>query len=459
MASTGLIGLGSEAVTGTSTGLSQETLDKLRAADDAVIIDPIDRNIEGAAARSEAFGLISEKVTAFSSTVESLNDEMLFLQRSAYVSEEGINLSIDKGVSPQTITVETLQLAKQDIVQSDGFSSLTETVASEDTTMSITVGGIEYSFDLTSSTTMTDLKDLINDSSAPVTAKVLKTGDSEYRLTITSNDTGDDSEIIVSEEGLSTNFSAEENHIQKGVDSEFLFNGTPITRNSNSITDLVVGIELELTQVNENPIEITIEPDTNSIMLQVQSFVDAYNELSVLIEEMTKFDQEGDETGAFQGDNNITAITQTIKRKLLSMDSENRSLIEFGISLNNVGSLEFDSETFLEKFNEDPENIENFFLGQDVEDRGITTHEDGVFYDLNQIMEMYTNSDGILNNISNNITTEQDRLNDEREKNIAMLDGRYARMAEQFIQADTLIAQWNQQFNSIQMMIDMESSK
>jgi flagellar hook-associated protein 2 len=458
MASTGLIGLGSETASGANKGLSQETLDKLRAADETALIDPLDRSIEANELKAESFKEISAKVSSFESTVKSLNDEMLFLQRSAYVSEEGVSLSIDKGVSPQNISIETLQLAKQDIVQSDAFSDLADSIAETDGAMTINVNGSEYSFDVTTSTTLTDLKDQINSSSIPVTAKILKTGESEYRLTLTSNETGKESAIEVSEEGLLTNFSTEENHIQTGQDSEFLYNGTPISRSTNKITDLVVGIELELTTVTENPIEITIEADKNSILLEVQNFIDAYNELSTLLADMTRYDQESGESGSFQGDNNITAITQAIKRKLLSMDSENRSLIEFGITLNSTGQLEFDTETFIEKFDENPTDIEEFFVGTEIEDRGNTSHQDGMFYQLEEIMNMYTNSDGILSYISQNIDSELDRLNKDREKNIALLDTRYATMAEQFIQADTMISNWTQQFNSVQMMIDYDTS-
>jgi flagellar hook-associated protein 2 len=456
---TGLIGLGSETASGANKGLSQDTLDKLREVDNNAIVTPIESNIETNSEKQTALATIIEAVKGVDTLVEGLNDEMLYLERSATISNTGINLSIDKGVSPQNISVEVTQLAKQDVIQTKPFFSLDEVISSDGGTFDLKVDGIDYSFDISPTTSFSDLKDAINDhSTIPVTAKIIKTGEDEYRLTLTSDKTGSDYKIEVSEGELGTGLGDEENNVQKAQNAEFLFNGTPISRNENVVTDLVIGVELELTEVTENPINISIDVDKQGILAEVQSFVDAYNELTVLLAEMTKFDEETNETGVFQGNSNITSINQAIKRKLLSMDSENRSPIEFGIVLNSTGQLELNVEEFSAKLEEDPSLVENFFRGEDVEDRGVTTHVDGLFHDLENIVGDYVDDMGVLNLYSQNLDVEEERLNEEKEKAIALLDGKYDRMAEQFIQADALIAEWTQKFNSVQMLIDFQTA-
>jgi flagellar hook-associated protein 2 len=456
---TGLIGLGSETASGANKGLSQDTLDKLREVDNNAIVTPIESNIETNSEKQTALATIIEAVKGVDTLVEGLNDEMLYLERSATISNTGINLSIDKGVSPQNISVEVTQLAKQDVVQTKPFFSLDEVISSDGGTFDLKVDGIDYSFDISPTTSFSDLKDAINDhSTIPITAKIIKTGEDEYRLTLTSDKTGSDYKIEVSEGELGTGLGDEENNVQKAQNAEFLFNGTPISRNENVVTDLVVGVELELTEVTENPINISIDVDKQGILAEVQSFVDAYNELTVLLAEMTKFDEETNETGVFQGNSNITSINQAIKRKLLSMDSENRSPIEFGIVLNSTGQLELNVEEFSAKLEEDPSLVENFFRGEDVEDRGVTTHVDGLFHDLENIVGDYVDDMGVLNLYSQSLDVEEERLNEEKEKAIALLDGKYDRMAEQFIQADALIAEWTQKFNSVQMLIDFQTA-
>jgi flagellar hook-associated protein 2 len=461
MAYTDMIGLGSETTSGVNRGLSSDTISKLKEADESAIVSPIDTNIEDNTAKQEALTSIVEKMENLQTYVESLNGDTLFLERSASVSSEGIGISIDKGVTVQDLSIEVSQLAKKDVIQSDAFSSLTESISSEDSDITFTINGSDYTFDVTSSTTLSDLRDSINDdSSIPVTAKIIKTGESEYRLTLTSDETGESYKIETTEgDGLLTNLSSEDNHVQTAQDAEFTYNGTPISRSSNSVDDLVVGVTLELTQITDQPINISIDIDSTAIMTEVQNFVDAYNELVVLLAEMTKFDEESDTTGVFQGNNNITSINQTIKRKLLSIDSENRSLVEFGITLSQTGQMEFDIKTFSEKLEEAPVVIEDFFKGSEVEDRGVTTHKDGLFYQLESVMENYLSSEGFLNYYSSSLDREEERLNEEREKAVELLNNRYDRMATQFIEADALISQWTQQFNSVQMLIDYDTAK
>lgn len=60
-----------------------------------------------------------------------------------------------------------------------------------------------------------------------------------------------------------------------GRDAQIKFDGTLVTRSSNTIT--VNGINLTLNRVTEDPIQITMRLDTDKVYDQIKNFIDKYN--------------------------------------------------------------------------------------------------------------------------------------------------------------------------------------
>ncbi|HIC10044.1 MAG TPA: hypothetical protein EYO61_01625 [Campylobacterales bacterium] len=449
------IGLGSD------NRLSMDMIEKLRAVDEKAIIDPIDNNITETEDKKKALSEITSLMNDLESSVSSLGGDTLYLERTAYVSSEGINISIDKGVNPQSLSIDVNQLAKEEVRQSNTFASRTDTIADNDGNVTISLNGISETFSVTSSTTLEEFAQMINDSSLDATAKILNTGNNEYRLVLTSNVTGESNGFTITEDdGINLGLSDDNNIVQQAQDAIFQYNGVEVRRDSNKIDDLVYGVNLELTQVTDQPINIDIKEDSNSIASTLQNFVDNYNKLMEKLNEVTDYNEETKEAGIFQGDNNINGIKRDINRLLLQVDSQGRSMMDYGLSLDKEGTLSFDANEFNKKFSDNPSDVQSFFVGQDITDRGITTHEDGFFYKLEESLDRYVDfGSGILQTLTTDLENQEKRLNEEKEKAMALLDSRYDRMAQQFAQQDAIIGQINQQMKALQMQIDIQTAK
>jgi len=445
---------------GSDTGLTMDTVDKLKAVDTKTIISPIDKNIDTSKSKSEALSGVITLLNDFKSTSKSLSDDMLYLNRTGYVSAEGINVTIDKGAQIQSMSIEISQLAETEVIQSDTFKSRTDKVSSGDGTFDIEINGTNHSFNVTSLTTLEELVQMINDKSdLDATAKIINTGTDEYRFVLSGKKTGVENQISVTEsENLKTNLSSKENRIQEAKDSKFSYNGVGITRSSNTISDLVIGVTLGLDQVTDNPIQIDIKEDVGSVIVELEKFVQSYNNIVTTLDELTNFDESTDEAGVFQGNSDIRTVRREINKILLSMDSENRSIVDFGMVINEIGTMDFSSDDFIKKYDESPTNVQTFFQGQNVTSRGVTSHKDGLFYDLENSLDRYVGNNSLLENLNNSLTRQEERLNSEREKAVASLDKRYERMAKEFAQQDAIISQIEQQFKSIQMQIDMQNN-
>jgi flagellar hook-associated protein 2 len=448
------IGLGSDGK------LSMDIIDKLKAVDLSNTINPMDTSLTNIDNKQEGLTEILSLLNTFKTSAKNLSDESTFLNRSGYVSGDGVAVTLEKGTDVQTISIGVDNLAQEDVVQSNVFSSRTENISSGEGTFEIEVNGNSSTFDITEDTTLEDLMQMINDDeSLDVTAKILNTGTDQFRLVITGNQTGSQNVINITEsENLTTGISTEENRVQVASDSSFRYNGISITRPSNKVDDLIYGVNLELTQVTENDITIDVSEDLDSILGEVQSFVEGYNALISFLDESTDYDEVTSESGVFQGNNDIRSIKREINKILLTRDENNTSLIDFGISLTEAGTLSFESTTFVEKYNSDSASAQTFFRGYNEESRGVITHKGGVFYEMNLSLERMSGTNGSLINLQNNLVTQEDRLNKERERALEVIESRYDRMTTQFAQQDAIISAINQQMESLQMQIDAQNN-
>jgi len=448
------IGLGSD------NKLSLDIINQLKDVDKSNIIDPIDADISTTEEKKTTLSEITSLMEELQTSTSQLAEDSLYLNRTAQVSSEGIGVEIQPGVQTQSISIEVSQLAQEEVIQSATFSSRTDTIASQDGTITIELNGVSQDFDVTTNTTLEDLMQMINDSSLDAKAKILNTGENEYRLVLSGNSTGESNSFSITEsDGVDTALSDSANIVQEAQDAQFTYNGIGITRSSNQIDDLVTGLTLTLNQTTTQPINIDIVEDVNSVTTQIQSFVESYNKLIDKIDDATKFDEATKESGVFQGNSDINSIIREINKLLLKTDSKGNSMVDYGFSFDKTGKLSFDASQFSTKYSESPEDVQYFLQGDDIESRGVTSHPDGLFYKLDETLDRYVGLNGSLQTFSTSLENQEKRLNEEREKALKLLDKRYDLMTQQFAQQDAIIGQLDQQMKALQMQIDAQYAK
>jgi len=359
------LGLGSSGV------LSYDVIDQLRSADEAAQLDPIDTKLTTNSTMQTDLSKITSLTSTLKSSVSSLADETNYLQRSTSVSNTDVSVTADAGTNLQDFTLHVDTLAKQDIYQSTGFASQTSTFTTNSDTLKINIGGKDYEFSVSASTTLTDLKDMINDKlDGKVTASILNTGGTNpYRLILKSDDTGADNAMTITSGTASTltslGLDSADNHLQTATDASFTYNGISITRSSNIIDDLQNGVTITLNQAQEagTNTTVSITQDWTDVKDQLTSLVSSYNDLMTNLTSATKYDSATSTSGVFQGVSQLNQLSSDIRKQILSVDSQGRSLVDFGISLNDSGTLEFDESTFNTLTKTDSKGIQDYFVG------------------------------------------------------------------------------------------------
>ncbi|ALV94662.1 flagellar filament capping protein FliD [Campylobacter jejuni] len=407
--------------------LTQDTLDKLKEAEQKARIDPYTKKIEENTTKQKDLTELKTKLSTFQAAVSSLGDSTAFAKRKVIASitdNPPASLSVTSGVALQSMNINVTQLAQKDVYQSKGLVNDTGIINAslkEPTNLTFFSNGKEYSVTIDKNTTYSDLVDKINTATGgEIVAKMVNTGekDAPYRLTLTSKETGEDSAISFYPGAKDSNgkYEVDENaksvfeslgwkldedalkdfdpskskkgvgiidseddplHIQKAQDAKFTMDGIKMTRSSNTITDLGVGITLTLNKTGE--INFDVQQDSESVTKAMQDMVDAYNDLVLNLNAATDYNSETGTKGSLQGVTEVNSIRSSIISVLFKTqsvdgtvedDNGNKvntkvmlSLQDYGLSMTDSGTLNFDSSTFESKMKENPDLTESFFSG------------------------------------------------------------------------------------------------
>ena len=152
----------------------------------------------------------------------------------------------------------------------------------------------------------------------------------------------------------------------QATDAKLTVNGLAITRDSNLVAGVISGTTLNLKAVTVGPVTIEVKKDPETIIEKIQAFVDAYNQLKSLSDELTNFDASAGENGRGSiliGDstlrNVVSGIDSLLRTSLSGLDGGVRALSEVGITTdqNNNFQLFFDAAIFSTKFETQSEDI------------------------------------------------------------------------------------------------------
>jgi len=351
---------------GSNGALSYDIIEKLRNVDDKNQITPIDNKITSTSDKLKDLSILSTMAASLKSATSTLSDEMSYLKRSSSVSGTAVEVNVVSGTSIQDFKLNVANLAQRDIIESKAFTNTTDTFTTATDTLNINIDGKNYTINVDSGTTITKLKDQIFDKTdGKVTASILNVGGIvPYELVMKSTETGANQDITVTSTGTAaTDLGL--NDLNKALDASFTYNDISISRSSNSFDDLVVGITIDLKEAGSS--NVNISQDTSEISDNTEAFVTKYNELMSNLNESIKYDSDTKNAGIFQGVSEIVSMKSDLNRQLLSVDENGRSILSYGVTLNDAGILEFDKSILDGKLSSDSKDVESFF-------RGITTY-------------------------------------------------------------------------------------
>lgn len=197
-----------------------------------------------------------------------------------------------------------------------------------------------------------------------MSARVLDKGDGTFSLGVVSElGAANGLRFTVTEDALNTGLAALDTvtttstkQIQAATDAVIDVDGLTVFRASNTVTDLIPGVKLDLTATGVA--NITIERDRETAADNLDFLVSSINESLTLLKTLTSRGTNGADRGALAGDRTVESIGERIRALVaapISGHGESATyLADMGIATNRDGSLRFDRNRFDSSFDANP---------------------------------------------------------------------------------------------------------
>jgi flagellar hook-associated protein 2 len=246
-------------------------------------------------------------------------------------------------------------------------------------------------------------------------------------MTATDSDANDGKDLT----RLSTaNFTT----IQAAQDSIIYVDQQKVTRDSNSLSDVITGVTLTLKSADINTTgTLSVNLDKDSVKSKVNDFIKAYNSLASGINSLSGYNPETKKGGPLFGDTTLRSVQNQLRQTLsnpVAGATTFSTLAEIGIKTNKKGELEVNSTKLDAVIASDFEAVSKLFASSD----GLAKRFDAVLTNyLSPTGSLTSRVDGVKNQI-NDVGEQRDRLN----LRLVAVESRYRK---QFTAMDALLGQ------------------
>ena len=401
----------------------------------------IQRKLASAESKISGLGAATSILNILKEGAEKLNDAKDFNTLSLSNNQtSAFGASASANASTGTNSINVTAIAKEQRSISGGFDSTSTTInGGGTTTIDITVGGATQSLSVEGAT-LESVRNAINNADLGIKAEILDTGaeSDNFRLQLVG-ESGADKSFTVSTDASGLSFS----NLQAASNASLTVNGVEFTRSSNTISDVIQGVTLNLNSTTDGTATLAVNRDTTAAKEKIVAFVALYNEAQLEFKKLT--DSETD--GPLRGDTIFRSMLRNLNSIVLYQSStpgdEIDSVSSMGISVDKTGQLLFDDTELDEALSNNFEDVIRIFSA-DTNDQSRFSDEDaGIAGDIKTLIENATASDGYLFTAEQALESRTSEYNEELEElneRMAVVEERYNR---QFLAMQTIIEEMN----------------
>lgn len=466
------------AVTGLGSGLDIEGLvTGLINAESAQQLSLFATRTAKATSLISGFGGISSSLASLQNSLTALESADTFRAVSVDNSAtEFAAVSADPGAAEGSYRLDISSLAERQSLVSGDFASATTQVGTGTLTISLgtptynsapadttTYSNFSADSSITAisvaissgSDTLAEVRDAINAATNLVTASLVKNGDN-YKLLLSPTDSGVARSVSVSvtdtgdsdntdNSGLSqlafNSTASNLSQVRAGSDAAFSINGMSLTSSSNTLTDVIDGLDITLLQETSSAVTVTLANDFTVAETAIQDFISNYNSYVSTNAGLTGYDTSTEIAGALLGDFTAKSISNKLRAQLsatiASATGTYASLSSIGVEVQTGGTLKLDTTKFQAAMVADKESVEAIFVDRTSGDSTLS----GWASSFDALLDTFTSSTGAIKDRTNSIEEQMTEITaDEAEFNRRM-ESLEARYRSQFNALDSLLAE------------------
>ncbi|ENO0516101.1 flagellar filament capping protein FliD [Escherichia albertii] len=457
---------------GVGSGLDLSSiLDSLTAAQKATLT-PISNQQSSFTAKLSAYGTLKSALTTFQTANTALSKADLFSATSTTSSTTAFSATTAGNAIAGKYTISVTHLAQAQTLTTSTTRDDTKTaIAASDSKLTIQQGGNKdpITIDISAAnSSLSAIRDAINNAKAGVSASIINVGNSEYRLSVTSNDTGLDNAMTLSVSGDDAlqsfmSYGANSNGMKVSVvaqNAQLTVNNVAIENSSNTISDALENITLNLNDITTGNQTLTITQDIAKAQSAIKDWVNAYNSLIDNFSSLTKYtavdagsDSQSSDNGALPGDSTLRTIQTQLKSMLSNTVSSSnyKTLAQMGITTDpSNGKLELDADKLTAALKKDASGVGALIVG-DGKKTGITTT-------IGANLTSWLSTTGIIKAATDGVSKTLNKLTKDYNAASDRIDAQVARYKEQFTQLDVLMTSLNSTSSYLTQQFENNSS-
>jgi flagellar hook-associated protein 2 len=416
--------------TGLASGLDTNSIiDKLISAESGPL-NRLKQRQSDYQVQISTLGTMVTQLNALSSAAASLSTNgVVSIQPNATYSDFSVTGSA-KAEGSYDITVT--QLAKEAKMRSQSFTSAQDAAVVPDGNLQFSIDGTNSAVIDTTGKTLADIAEAINQNVSQVNASVVSTDTGYYlniaRKTAGYSTTADAALSIVSDPGLGLTVQQTAQNAQVTVD------GLSVTRSSNSISDVIPGVTLNLTANSGTANHVVFAANSSGTETALNTFVTAYNTLSATLRSQLVTDPTvtyGDTLIDHETTSSIQRVMQGMLSQTVVPSGAVRMLGDLGLELQQDGSLSLNAITLNNAISVNPGAVNAIF----------STATTGIAAETKALADAQTNSvTGSLITEESSLQTSISDMTDRETEIQSNLDSERTRLTAQFSAMEQLVS-------------------
>jgi flagellar hook-associated protein 2 len=381
---------------------------------------------------------LSAQLSALSSVSKSLSSAGI-VSSSAQTSSTAFSATATPGASQGRYSINVEQLADAANDRSQAFASASAPVSGG--TLNLSVSGKTFSVTITDGMQLGDVAKAINASGLRLSASVLATGTSAY-LSVTALDTGFDpsttadtalqmTETTTGTAGQPLTMA----NITPAQNAKFTLDNLEFTRQSNTVTDAINGVTLNLNAQSTAADSLIVTTDPTGSQQNLQGFVDSYNALITSLQAQLTPGAGADSSGLLSGNSAVRSLEQalqSITSATTGATGSIRSLADIGVKTDfTTGTLSIDQTAFQNALSQNAQGMKDLF----------STASTGIDAQVQAVVTRYTDPiDGVFTNDTQGMNDTTSQMDDTIANLQLSVDSYHDRLAASFANMETIIS-------------------
>ena len=308
--------------------------------------------------------------------------------------------------------------------------------------LTLNVGGTATTIALSGAgQTLQNVRDAINTANAGVTASITNDGTNDH-LVLTPSGAGATSPVSLTGTGdFATLTGSTMGQLQAAQDAKLSIDGVNVTSATNTVTNAISGVTLNLTKVTtaSDNFTLNISNDTSGIATTASTFVSAYNALEKAITGLTQqtpsttIGQAGT-SSPLASESSVQSIMTQLRSALLGNVAGGNgisSLTDIGIGFQKDGTLALDTTKLTTATTNNFNGIANLFTstaGTNADGTPNTTGTNGILTNLQTLVNGFLADGGIIDTKTKGLQASL-KINSDRQ---TVINTRLSNMQDQY---------------------------